>query len=291
MKTLPALLAAHYTQRSTTVSYGLRVIRRNRETGAALQTLGFTSHDRNVVVGGVTYLASPGIRCTSIVSTSGTAVGNLEVTTLNDESLFTRVGILNGIWRNAEFLLFRFNWTSPTDGIEELTAGNLGEIQIRGSELRFELRDWRQYLQQPVGSNSTKTCRYRFGDAKCTKNITAPPLRVTGTVTSVSSQNVFTDSARAEVADFFGEGELGWTSGNNLDAWVKVKEFSSSTFTLVNSMWGQVQIGDTYIAIAGCRKRYEEDCGTKHSNTVNFGGEPHRRGVNSLTAAPGETQT
>jgi hypothetical protein len=47
-----------------------------------------------------------------------------------------------------------------------------------------------------------------------------------------------------------------------------------------------MKVGDTYEAIAGCRKRFEEDCQTKWNNELNFGGEPHRRGVNVLTAAP-----
>lgn len=290
MKIFPIALASHYLQTATTVAYAMKLIRRNPEDGSIVETLGFTSHDKNKTISSVLYRASPGLSVSNIAMTSGTAVGNLELTTLNDGSVFTRTAILNRVWSNAEFHLFRFNWQSVTDGVENILSGTLGEIKIHGAQLVIELRDWRQYIQQPIGSLSTKTCRYRFGDGKCKKDITTPPLRVTGSVTT-AGQASFTDSTKVQVADFFGEGEIFWTSGNNLGAWVKVKEFASGVFTLVNSMYGLVQVGDTFVAIAGCRKRFEEDCITKHANGVNFGGEPHRQGLNSLTAAPGESQT
>jgi hypothetical protein len=47
-----------------------------------------------------------------------------------------------------------------------------------------------------------------------------------------------------------------------------------------------IQIGDTFSAVAGCQKRLAEDCGTKFSNVVNFGGEPHLPGIDALTSPP-----
>ena len=108
----------------------------------------------------------------------------------------------------------------------------------------------------------------------------------TGTITSVTSKQVFTDSSRTEADDYFGEGILTWTAGLNTGLSQKVKTYASDTFTLSLPMIFDVQIGDTYSVIAGCRKRLDEDCAAKFSNELNFQGEPHRPTVDELTSSP-----
>ena len=69
-----------------------------------------------------------------------------------------------------------------------------------------ELRGLQQYLQQPIGSVSSKTCRARLGDALCTKVLTS--FTFTGSVTTATSAQVFTDSTKAQAAEYFNEGLL-----------------------------------------------------------------------------------
>ena len=57
-------------------------------------------------------------------------------------------------------------------------------------------------------------------------------------------------------------------------------------FTLAIPLILPVLVGDTYRAVAGCMKRVDEDCFAKFDNAVNFVGEPHRKGMNDLTAPP-----
>ncbi len=45
-----------------------------------------------------------------------------------------------------------------------------------------------------------------------------------------------------------------------------------------------IQVGDTFDVIAGCRKRLTEDCKVKFNNVLNFQGEPHLPGIDRLTA-------
>jgi uncharacterized phage protein (TIGR02218 family) len=170
-------------------------------------------------------------------------------------------------------------------GRDVIAAGTLGNVQPRRGAFTVELRGLQQYLQQAVGEVSTKTCRARLGDSRCTKDLTA--FTFTGTLTAVTSQQVFTDSSRGEAADYFGEGLLTWTGGENDGLTVKVKSFSfGGLFTLSVPMVGLVEIGDTYSVVAGCRKRLGEDCRDKFSNALNFQGEPHRPTLDELTASP-----
>lgn len=288
MKSIPAALAAHYALPVTTLAHALRITRTDGEVFA------FTSHHRDAVISGVTYLAAPGLLITDIVTQAGAQVGNLELTTLHDGSVFTTVEVLSGVWKNAAFTIFRYNWAtvggSPEDGVDTLLSGTLGEAEIRKNMLVVELRDLRQYLQQPIGSASSKTCRYRLGDSRCGIVLAGSPTvwTKTGTVTSVTSNQVFTDTSRSEPSDWFTEGILTWTSGNNVGLSQRVKDYAlgspaAGEFTLAFAMLSNVQVGDTYSVHAGCRKRLAEDCRDKFDNVLNFGGEPHRPGIDALT--------
>jgi len=220
---------------------------------------------------------------------SGSAVGTLELTTLNDGVIFSNAEIFNGIWRNSLFDLFRYNFENISDGTIPLMSGRFGEVTIKEKHLVIELRDLRQYLQQEVGAASSRTCRYRVGDSRCRIDLlsTDHPYTVAGTLTSVTSNRIFRDSSRAEALDWFGEGSIEFVTGNNAGATFKIKEYAANgTFTLALPAFSTVQVGDTYIAVVGCRRRFDEDCVTKFANELNFGGEPHRKGFNGVIQIP-----
>lgn len=279
-KTIPALLLTNYASDTPTTAFGLKITRADAEV------FGWTSADIDTedIGDSVLYRATPGLDVASWAASAGLAVGNTELSILHEDDTITRADILAGRWNNAEFNLFRYNWASPSDGIEYISSGRLGEVMPRAGHYVVELRDLRQYLQQPVGAASTKTCRARLGDAMCMVDL--GPWTETGTITSVTSKQVFADSSRAEADDYFGEGILTWTSGFNTGLSQKVKTYVSDTFTLILPMIFDVQVGDTYSVIAGCRKRVDEDCFTKFDNVLNFQGEPHRPTQDDLVSTP-----
>lgn len=164
MKTFDAGYAAHIATRNTTLAYGLKITRTDGEIFA------FTSNDRDdpVTEQGspaiyTLYRANPGLDVSSIVTAANMGVGNLELRTLHDGSVFTTEDLLAGVWRNASFTLIRYNYVTPANGVEYLLAGTIGENELRVTEVFAELRDLRDYLQHQIGAASSKTCRYRLG--------------------------------------------------------------------------------------------------------------------------------
>ena len=275
MKTLPALLDAHYSAGTTTLADLLKITRTDGEIYA------FTSAAEDVTISGQVYTSAQGLNISSIEVAAGFAVDNLELTTLDDGTVFTKVEVLAGVWRNADFTISRYNWATPTDGVEVRMAGTVGEVHLHRGYVTAELRGLQQYLQQPIGSVSSKTCRARLGDALCAKDLTS--FTHTGTVTSAASAQVFTASAMAQAADYFAEGILTWTSGPSTGLTVKVKGFASGgVFTLMLPMLQAVGVGNTFSVVAGCRKRLE-DCVSKFDNVLNFQGEPHLPGIDEVT--------
>lgn len=286
MKTLPTNLATHVGLAATTLATALKVTR------ADATVYGFTSADQDATISSVLYKARPGLDVTSLALSAGLNVDNLELTTLDDGTVFTKADVLGGRWRGAAFVLFRYNWANVSDGIDTLMAGTFGDVELRRGMVVAELRGLQQHLQQPVGAVSSKTCRNRLGlnngiDSFC--SVALGPFTVTGSVTTATSAQVFTDSTKAQAAGYFDEGLLTWTSGGNAGLTVRIKTFASGVFTLALPMLGTVSVGHTYSAIAGCRKRLTEDCITKFNNVLQFNGEPHRPLTNDLTktAEPG----
>lgn len=279
MRTVGASLLTHYESGATTMAWGLKVTRTDTTV------FGWTSHDADVTIGSVLYDSAPGLDVASLVSTAGLAVDNTELTILDDSTVMTREEVLAGIWDGAAFELFRFNWADLTQGRDVLKVGNFGNVQPRRGSFVVELRGLRQRLQASIGVVTQPTCRWRLGDSRCGVNVASGTYTKTGTLTSVTSQQVFRDSSRAEAADFFSGGVFTFTSGDNTGLAFKVKDHASDgTFTLDLPAVLTVAVGNTYSVQAGCTKRLAEDCVAKFANAVNFGGEPHLPGIDRVTS-------
>lgn len=281
MKSGFSSLLTHYAGGTRTLAFLLYIARTDGEV------FGFTSADTSVPAGvldQVFYNSAPGLDVTSLVLTSGLAVDNLELSTLHDGDVFTDGEIRTGVWRNAEFVISRYNYANTSQGTEILISGTIGEVRLYQDKVVAELRGLQQYLQQAVGNLTSKTCRVRLGSTKCTKDLTS--FTVATTVSAVTSNQVFTGSGLAQADDYFGNGELLWTGGDNAGLRALVKQFASGVITLLLPAYYTVQVGDAFTIIAGCRKRLDEDCKTKFNNVLNFQGEPHLPGIDALTKPP-----
>lgn len=287
-RSIPSGLLAHLQGSSDTAAFGILV---ERADGTRLA---LTSADSDCVLvdvpvdgsvsGSVTYLASPGLDVSNIRSSEGFAVDNLEGTLL-EGGVVTRADVLRGLWDGAAWTLFQFNRANLSDGFSVIKCGWLGNITPRVGKFVVELRDLRQPLQAEHSIVMQADCQYDLGDARCTQSLVS--FTDTVTVTGVTSTQVFAIvSSRSD--DFYGNGLITWLTGNNAGITVKVKAYSSATdtFTLAEPMLSAIQIGDTATAVAGCRKRRTEDCATKFSNVLNFGGAPDKPLVAETLAEP-----
>lgn len=291
MKSIPAALQAHYNSGSLCLASALLLRRVDGKVYA------FTSHDLALVMDvnpwGIdaaeqVFSSSQGLNVSGIVSTAGFNVDNLEITTLDDGSLFVREEVLAGMWQNAEFWLFRYRWDVllPTiaNDVEVFMRGWLGEITLGTSKLTVELRGLKQKLQQSVGIVSQKTCRARLGSqglGQCNKDLNTFTHNVA--ITAVTDKRTFKINAGL-AEDYLGEGIVTWTTGANTGLSQKVRTHTAAgVVTLVLPMVLPLAVGDQLTVVAGCRKRLTEDCKAKFGNVPNFQGEPHRPSPDELT--------
>lgn len=281
MKTIPSDLSYG------TLVFGIRVVRQDGTV------FGWTQHDVNSTVNvdgeDTLLLSNPGFTIQSLVSTAGLGVDTTDIYVIDGDDM-TRADILMRKWDGAEVYFFRYDWTLPSAGIIPIKRGSFGNFQPMLGQFKVEFRDFRQALQ----ANSTwvfqETCRWRLGDARCGIDLTGSDgYTVTASVTGVTSQRVFTASGLTQADDFFGEGFLTWTGSDGLNVGTppfKVKAFAAGVVTLSEPTIQPIQTGDTFTIVAGCRKRWEEDCKTKFDNLLRFGGEKDKPLRDDLVAIP-----
>lgn len=275
MKTVTTALANHYASGTTTIANLLKLERADGEI------YGFTSALDSLEIAGVLYSSAQGLDVSSLALSSSLAVDNLELTTLDDGSFFKQNEVFGGVWRNTRFTISRYNFTSPSDGLEILMSGTVGEVTISDGYVRLELRGLQAALQQPIGQVVSITCRARLGDALCRVNLAG--LTFTGAVSSVANRREFTSVSLSQAEHFFTEGRLTFTSGLCRGISHKVKYSNGASIQLQLPTPSDFAAGDSFTIMAGCRKRFVEDCTNRFGNALNFQGEPHLPGLDGIS--------
>lgn len=275
MKAASSELAAHLAQEVTTLASCWKVTRRDGEV------LGFTDHDSDLLVAGISYAAASGFTPSAIDSSARLNVDNMELQGLLSADYIREADILAGKYDYAKVEVFWVNYQDVSQGILRQRIGWIGEVRVQGQQFVAELRGFSQALAGQVGSHYTPVCRANFADARC--KLSAASYTVSGAVSSASSaaRHQFTDTSRSEDANHFAFGNVTFTSGSNAGLSMEVKAFADGCFTLVLPMPFVIEIGDAYTAIAGCDKRFET-CSGRFDNALNFRGEPHVAGTDKL---------
>lgn len=279
MKSISAALNTHLNQEVTTLATCWKA---TLENGTIY---GFTSHTSNLVISGITYQAATGYTPTAIASNSDLAVDNLDVIGFLDSAQITDADIQAGLWDFAAVEIFQVNYLDLTMDRLRLRSGRIGEIDTSRQQFIAELRGIAQQLQQNLGQVYSAPCRADLGDARCGVNLAA--ITVTGSVTTATSSQVFSDSSRAEADGYFDNGLMTFTSGGNIGLSMEIKTFIADVFIMQLPFPYAITLTDTYSAYPGCKKRFVEDCQTKYNNFENFRGEPHVPGTDQIMAVGG----
>jgi uncharacterized phage protein (TIGR02218 family) len=280
MKTISPALDAHLARQQTSTA----ICWRAELTDGAI--LGFTSHDRDIAIGGVTYEAASGFAPSAIASNADLAADNLEMEGLLRSPSITEADLQSGRWDFAKITVLLVNWSDLSQGSLILQTGTIGEVRVERGQFFAELRGLAQQVQQDIGQVYSATCRAKFGDSRC--GVALGPLTETATVTSVQSDRQFTATALVEAADYWNLGLVTFTSGDNVGKAIEVADFASGGIVILElPMPFVIQVGDTFTISPGCGKRFEQDCRDRWNNVINFRGEPDVPGIDQMVKAGG----
>jgi uncharacterized phage protein (TIGR02218 family) len=276
-------LYAHLATGSTSVCRAWKLRRRDGVV------MGFTDHDQDLIVDGVTCRADTGLTARALQQTTGLSVDNTEAYGALSAAAINEDDLLAGRFDGAEVRSYLVNWKSPEDFIEQF-RGHLGEITRSGGSFRAELRGLSDLLNRPLGLAYTPGCSAVLGDSRCRFDLTQPGYFSDRVVESVEDQRVFQFASFAGFDDrWFEGGRFEVTSGAaaGLVGMIKIDRLKGSArrIELWQSIGAAIATGDTIRILAGCDKSTVA-CRTKFANLLNFRGFPHIPGEDWLASYP-----
>ena len=276
-------LLEHLASGATTVCRAWTVRRRDGIV------LGFTDHDRDIIIEGVVCRADTGLTARVLHQTTGLSVDNTEAFGALSAASITEADLMAGRFDGAEVRAFLVNWVSPEDHIEQF-RGNLGEVSRSGGAFKAELRGLSERLNRPHGMAYTPGCSAVLGDGRCRFDLNQPGFSVEATVREVEEGTSFILAGVNGFDDHWFEGgrfEILAGSAAGLFGVVKNdrQDKSLRRIDLWQSIGAEVIAGEPVRLRAGCDKR-PATCREKFFNFLNFRGFPHIPGEDWLASYP-----
>lgn len=254
--------------------------RLERRDGA---TLGFTTHDRDLWIGGLVYRAAPGMLPSSITRTDGFDLDTLDVEGALTSDAITAGDLKAGRWDGADVYVFIVDWEQPEGETLAIARGELGEVSIRGDAFEAELKGPTAALDRPAVEQTSPECRARLGDKRCRVDL-APLTRTARIVAATTDDEIALDDDLP--SDIWRYGRLRWLTGANSGLESAIVRSAGPVVTLRDMPAAAPAIGDLVELVEGCDRRLAT-CAGRFDNAVNFRGEPHLPGMDLLTRYPG----
>ncbi len=284
MKTLSPALAAHLAGETTTLA---RCWVMTRADGAIL---GFTDHDRDLIVGGVTCRAATGLEAAEASVALGFAVSGGDVSGALSGAGLTEADLAAGRYDGASVTSWLVNWQ---DTSQALVTGRavIGEVKRSDAHFVAELRGPAHRYDEERGRLFTAQCSADFGDARC--GISVWPHA--GTVSATDGRFTLTSADLPAFPDGWATGgRLTLTTGANAGFSTEVKLHRAGSMGAELALWqgapAVINPGDGFTVTLGCDKRFAT-CRDHHANAANFRGFPQMPGNDLILRVPREGES
>lgn len=283
MRDIPPALQAKLDSGVTTLANCWTLTRRD----GVVQ--GFTDHDEDILVNGVSCRAGTGFTASEATSRFDLSVDGAEISgALADDSL-SEADLAAGRYDAAKVDTWLVDWSDPSLKIL-IARSTLGEVKREGEAFSAELRGLAEALSQDSGRLYTARCNADLGDARCTVDLAAAGRHGAGSVIRVDSTSVvIVDGLSSFTEGVFTAGRLLWSTGANAGLAIEIKDHRIASSEVRLSLWQampeNISAGDSFTLTAGCDKQFTT-CRDRFANGVNFRGFPHIPGNDFVIAAP-----
>ena len=248
-----------------------------RRDGVAI---GFTSHDRDLVIGGLAYRAAPGMKPSAIETNDSLDAATMDLEGAIASDAIAARDLEAGRWDGAELELFVTDWTAADVAPVTVARGSLGAIEQRGAAFAAELQGVTRLLDRPVCPATSPSCRATLGDRAC--RIDLARRTHVRRVTAVDGRVVTLDAAVGGMAF----GSLSWIEGGNCGLESPVISADGVSLHLAEAPAFEPPGPVRVRLVEGCDKQLAT-CRDSFANAINFRGEAHLPGNDLLTRYPG----
>lgn len=256
--------------------------------GGLVFRFAYYPHDLTMSNGQV-YIADPFYEPSDLSATADLSPSVFDSKGFFDATGITRDQLFSGLLDNAKGYAFTTSWANPVEDERPEVKTIFGKSRVEDDVYYIENMSLADAANQSTGTTVNAKCTWTLFDetldgdiiasdrSRCTgprANQDGPLLtdyKVSGTVTSVTSQKVWADSSRAEAAGYFDYGSILWKTGDNAG----LRSFEIKTHTAGGNFETHmaahyaIQVGDTYDMIPGCDHTRSGDCINKYNNAIN----------------------
>ncbi|MCZ8314359.1 DUF2163 domain-containing protein [Phreatobacter sp.] len=281
MRMLPPGLQARLDTGCTTLATAWIVRRRDDVV------LGFTDHDADLVVDGVTCRAASGFDASAAAEKLGFATATAEIAGALVDEASSEADLRAGRYDGASVEVHVVDWQAPELSLH-LSTLTLGAVTREGPAFRAELRSRTAALDVERGRLYTPRCSADLGDARCGVDLTAPDRRAEVLVAMVGEASLVVSGLGLD-SDRLAGGRLLVTSGAAAGWSVEIAAASAVTGGVRLSLWqappDPPAPGDAVTVTIGCDKSFST-CRDRFANALNFRGFPHMPGIDRILSVP-----
>ena len=253
-----------------------RILRRD---GAAL---GFTSHDRDVSFGGMTYRSAPGMVPSAIRRTASLERDTIEVAGVLAHDAIAEADLQAGRYSGARIAVGLVDWESLDNAV--LFNGTLGNVAQEDGGFTAELRSAKADLEIDLVPRTSPTCRAVFCDAACGADPARYDHLVTVQSVEIAGNRVALSGGPAPALVLYGS--LRWIDGPQAGIAMQVIDADGSGVVLDMPLSQSIAPGHRAMLREGCDHTIAT-CASRFGNARNFRGEPHLPGNDLLARYPG----
>jgi uncharacterized phage protein (TIGR02218 family) len=244
--------------------------------------IGLTSHDRDLIVGGMPYRAAPGMKPSALETSDEIDAGTMDLEGAIASDAIAADDLDAGRWDGAAVELFVTDWSAPDAAPVVMARGSLGAVERRGAAFTAELQGVTRALDRPACPATSPSCRAMLGDPAC--RVDLAPRTHRRRVVAIEGRAVTLDAAVAAGAMAFGD--LMWMEGAACGLSSPVVAEAGAVLTLAEMPPVLPALPLRVRLVEGCDKQLAT-CRTRFANAVNFRGEAHLPGNDLLTRYPG----
>lgn len=244
--------------------------------------LGFTSHDRDLLVDGLLYRATPGMTPSAVVQTDSLDGDSMALEGVLDTASITGEDLSVGRWSGAVVELLVCDWSDLGAGFLCVSRGRIGELARpcfggRGA-YQVELSSGLEVSDDVLPLRLSPICRNDLGDRLCGADLHG--LRLDWALAGGGGNRLQLAPGLADAERFSG-GKLRFIRGPLTGIDRTIVEASATELRLDMPVPEGGMLEARVRLTPGCDKRIST-CGDRFGNVVSFGGEPHVPGTDAL---------
>ncbi len=240
-------------------------------------TLGFSSHNRDLVFDGLRHRAAPGMVPAAIQLTSEVANDSAEVEGALSHDSISEADLSNGLFDEAHIVIGAVDWET----LERLAvySGRIGQVDHDRHSFRAELRSAKYILDYDLVPRASPTCRATFCGPGCGLSAARFTSRRNVLDRDEALNAILVD---ASVGAAWIDGQVRMLSGPQTGLIFGVVNSQSGWLTLDRPMANATPIGAAVELLEGCDHTLGT-CADRFGNARNFRGEPFLPGNDLLT--------